>query len=149
MESRELLMIVKKHMQDVISACGLVVVEINKHDILLRSKTYAIEILVDREGVSFVYFDTANRDVKGYNIYLYLVNKRRDRLVFASAKPEFASRAEMIDVEVNALTSHLREAGADILEGEKGWIRDYSWGSVVPSKDVLLALTMSSSTIST
>jgi hypothetical protein len=83
-----------------------------------------------------VYFDTSVNPIKGYNIFLYLVNKRRNLLTFSSGVPQAGSYAEFVEKEVASLAKHLRSAGQDILAGSRDWIESYSWPTVTPSGDI-------------
>jgi hypothetical protein len=103
--------IVKKEMGDMISAHSLDLVVIGGNEVLLKSSTYVMDVVADRNGVSVVYFDTMQKPVKGYNVFLFLANKRRGQLA-------------------------LTKAGQDILIGSKDWMREYSWPTVHLGDDI-------------
>lgn len=77
-----------------------------------------------------VYFDTRSKPPKGYNILLFLLNKRRDRLSFQTNLPEPTSRDDFIEGQLNGLIQHIRSAGQDILGGSAEWMKTYSWPTV-------------------
>jgi len=113
------------HMGDLIAVYGLDVAVATENNVLLRGSTYAIDVIVDRDGVSFIYLDTTGRPMTGYNVFLFLQGKRRNRLEFLSEKPVISRRDEWLDLEVGGLARNLKTAGRDILEGSKDWLRDY------------------------
>jgi hypothetical protein len=117
-------------MGDLIDAYGLSVVELSDSEILLRARTFAIDVSIDREGVSAVYFDTRSRPAKGYNILLFLLNKRRDRLTFHENAPEPAEYSKFIEGQLKGVIQHIRSAGLDILAGADDWMKSYSWPTV-------------------
>lgn len=122
--------IVEKEMGDMISAHSLDLVAIDGNEVLLKSLTYVMDVIADRDGVSVVYFDTTQMPAKGYNVFLFLANKRRERLAFANDRPITNSYAEFVESETRALAGHLRKAGQDILAGSKDWLKSYSWPTV-------------------
>lgn len=107
---------------------------------LLKAGTYAIDVVADRDGVSMVYFDESSMPPKGYNVFLYLMNKRRDLLVFPIPSQTGGSYSDFIEAQVESLARHAGTAGRDILEGFKDWIRGYSWPAITPSGNVALLL---------
>ena len=122
--------LVDKDMADLIAKYTLSVIKVSEEDVLLKASNFFIRVFADRDGLSMVYFDTAHRPVKGYNIFLFLVNKRRGLLTFSSTKPEKSTYPKFIEDELVSLVLHLKSAGQDILEGSKDWIATYSWPSV-------------------
>ena len=122
--------LIDKDMGDLIAKYALSVVKVSEEDVLLKASNFSIRVLADRDGVSMVYFDTAHRPIKGYNIFLFLMNKRRESLTFSSAKPEKSTYSKFIEDELISLVRHLKSAGQDILEGSKDWITAYTWPSV-------------------
>lgn len=116
---------VVQHMGDLIVVYGLDVAVATENNVLLRGSEYAIDVIVDRDGVSFIYLDTMGRPMAGYNVFLFLQCKRRNRLEFLSEKPVISRRDEWLDLEVGSLARNLKTAGRDILEGSKDWLRDY------------------------
>ncbi len=119
-----------------ILAHGLTLIEVSENEVLLKSRDYAIDIIADKDGVSVIYFDTLSSPAKGYNVFLFLANKRRNSLVFSTNKPQTKSYTEFIESELGSLAQHIRNAGQDILSGSKDWIKTYSWPIVRPSGNV-------------
>ena len=128
--------IVEKEMGDIISTHSLVLVAMGGNEVLLKSSSYVLDIVADRDGVSIVYFDTTQKPAKGYNVFLFLANKRREQLSFAKNKPTVNSHTEFVEGETRALSGHLRKAGQDILAGSKDWIKGYSWPTVRLANEV-------------
>lgn len=128
--------LIDKDMGDLIAKYALSVVKVGEEDVLLKASNFSIRVLADRDGVSMVYFDTAHRPIKGYNIFLFLMNKRRESLTFSSAKPEKSTYSKFIEDELVSLVRHLKSAGQDILEGSKDWITAYTWPSVSASESL-------------
>jgi len=131
-----LLSIVSFRMEDLISLHDLEAIDVSDCEVLLKSSTYAIDIIVDKDGASAIYFDTSSKSPDGYNIIMFLLNKRRDKLVLSRNKPETTGYSELVDSEIGSLAMHLRNAGHDILSGSKDWIRSYSWPSVKPNLEI-------------
>lgn len=127
-------------MGQLISENGMQVAEISKNEVLLRSSDYVLNIFADRDGVNVVYFDTDSRPHWGYNVFLFLYNKRRDSLVLPQTSFQPKDYSEFIEAELGALSNHLRTAGQDILRGSKDWIKSYSWPVVRASADVAAIL---------
>jgi hypothetical protein len=119
-----------KAMGDLVAAHGLSLVELSENEVLLKAPSFTIDASADREGVSMVYFDTRSKPAKGYNILLFLLNKRRDRLSFNANAAEPATYEEFIEGQLNALAQHIRTAGVDILAGADDWMGSYSWPTV-------------------
>jgi len=128
--------LVQKNMSDLIVAHTLELIEVSENEVLLKSGTFAIDILADREGVNMMYFDTTQTPVNGYNIFLFLLNNRRDSLVFSKNEPQVTSYAEFVESRLISLTQHIRNAGKDILSGSKDWIKIYSWPVVHPRENL-------------
>jgi hypothetical protein len=128
--------IVKKEMGDMISAHSLDLVVIGGNEVLLKSSTYVMDVVADRNGVSVVYFDTMQKPVKGYNVFLFLANKRRGQLALTKSRPITNNFSEFVESETRALAGHLRKAGQDILIGSKDWMREYSWPTVHLGDDI-------------
>jgi len=122
--------LVNKDMGDLIAKYALSIIEVRKEEVLLKASNFSIRVLADRDGVSMVYFDTTHRPVKGYNIFLFLMNKRRGSLTFSSTKSEQSTYPKFVEDELISLVRHLKSAGQDILEGSKNWIANYSWPPV-------------------
>jgi hypothetical protein len=125
--------IVKSEMKDLINAYSLALVKLNNDEVLLKSVKYAIDITFGRDGVNVVYFDTESMPIKGYNILLFLIHKRFDKLISTSERPAPRSQIEFVTSEIRTLSQHLRKAGADILSGSKEWTASYSWPVVQPA----------------
>ncbi|MGA7440502.1 MAG: hypothetical protein WBW32_20460 [Luteibacter sp.] len=126
----------RKDMGDLISIYALDLVEVSSNEVLLRSSTYTIDVVADRDGVSFIYFDTTLTPVKGYNIFLFLVGKRRDKLAFAKSKQAAKSYSDFLESQVRSLSRHLHGAGQDILSGSKEWIQSYSWPAISAASEI-------------
>lgn len=122
--------LIDKDMGDLLAKYALSAIKVSEEDVLLKASNFSIRVFADRDGVSMVYFDTAHRPIKGYNIFLFLMNKRRESLTFSSAKPEKSTYSKFIEDELVSLIRHLKSAGQDILEGSKDWITAYTWPSV-------------------
>lgn len=135
-----LISIVRKDMGDLISAYALKLVEVSSNEVLLRSLTYTIDVIADRDGVSVIYFDTTQKPAKGYNVFLFLVNKRRDQLAFSKSRQVTTGYAEFVESEVRSLAAHLRDAGQDILAGSKEWIQSYSWPAIRAASEIAVLI---------
>ncbi len=83
-----------------------------------------------------VYFDAASKPIKGYNIELFLIHKRRELLVFSNHEQDYVSHGDLIVHKLDVLAQHLRNAGKDILLGSKDWIAGYSWLTVSSNQAV-------------
>lgn len=86
-------------MSDLISTYQWQLIEISDSEVLLKAGTYAIDVVADRDGVSMVYFDESSMPPKGYNVFLYLMNKRRDLLVFPSPSQTGGSYSDFIEAQ--------------------------------------------------
>lgn len=128
--------LVQKCMGDLVVANRLGLIEISDSEVLLRSDMYAVDVYADRDGVSLVYFDKSAKPIKGYNVFLFLINKRRNLLTFSAQKPKASSYADFVEIELSSLAQHLRDAGGDLLAGSKEWIKGYSWPALSPSGSV-------------
>ena len=133
----DLASIIRLNMDDLISAYGLSIIVVSNSEVLLKSDNYTIDVFADRDGVSMVYFDTEARPIKGYNILLYLINKRRDALVSQLQNREPNTYCEFIEININSLVQNIRTAGLDIFDGSKEWLQSYSWPVVLPSGNVV------------
>ena len=127
-------------LKDVIDQYGLGLFEINANEVLLKSGAYVLDVVSARDGVAVIYFDTDVNPIRGYNIFLYLLNKRRHLLVFDGESTVEGTYAEFVDSELVSLSQHLRVAGRDILSGSKSWIEEYSWPTVRPSPAITAIL---------
>jgi len=135
-----LAIIVKKVMDDIITSYSLTLFSKDDNEVQLKSSTYIMDVIANRDGVSIVYFDITQKPIKGYNVFLFLANKRREQLDFVKDKPITNSYAEFIESEIHALAGHLRKAGQDILSGSKDWIKAYSWPTVCSTDKQILII---------
>lgn len=135
-ETFNLLTVVQKSMSDIVALYGLSVVEVSSSEVLLRAGSYTLDVYADRDGVSMVYFDKTSKPCLGYNVLLYLINKRRSALTFSGVEPQSNSHADFIENGLKAIAQHLRNAGDDILSGSRDWIRGYSWPKVLASERI-------------
>jgi len=135
-ENFSLLRLVEESMADIIKANGLSIIELSDSEVLLKADSYALDVYADRDGVSMVYFNKSSLPPAGYNVLLFLLNKRRDALELLEAQPTTDDYSGFIRVGLSALAKHLRSAGIDILSGSKEWIKSYSWPAVKPSGSV-------------
>jgi hypothetical protein len=119
-------------MGDLIATYDLAILELSDSEVLLRARTFVIDINADRDGLSTLYFDTRSRPVKGYNILLFLLNKRRDRLALHETTADPSAYCEFIEGQLKGLARHFRSAGLDILSGADDWMNNYSWPTVRP-----------------
>ncbi|TWB22667.1 hypothetical protein FBZ89_103293 [Nitrospirillum amazonense] len=128
--------IVKREMGDIISSYHLTIHAVSDSEVLLKSREYAIDVVADRDGVSLVYFDKRAKSIKGYNIFRFLVDKRRNQLDFAKNQPPTHSYPEFIELQTRSLANHLRKAAQDILSGSTEWIKAYSWPTLPPANEI-------------
>jgi hypothetical protein len=135
--SEDLTALVQETMSDLIAIHALKLVRISENEVLLESDSYVIDVFFDKEGANMVYFDTARMPVKGYNIFLFLANKRRDSLLFSRTEPPVSSYAEYIENDLSFLVQHIRNAAGDILSGSKEWIKEYSWPAIDPNRNLM------------
>lgn len=125
-----------KNMYDVIQTYNLKLVEVSDNEVLLKATEYTIDIVAEKDGVSIIYFDTSSTPTKGYNIFLFLANRRRSSLVFSKNKPNANNYADFIESELSSLAQHIRNAAQDILSGSKDWIKSYHWQIITPSENI-------------
>lgn len=114
---------------------GLRVRKTSDQEITLIGDLYAIAVWQDRDGVSCMYYDNTQETVHGYNLILFLITKRRERLTFARKHPGGTPDSREPD-ELQALVRHLGSAADDILSGSRSWLTDYQWPPVVVSEQV-------------
>ncbi|WP_138918891.1 hypothetical protein [Nitrospirillum viridazoti] len=129
--------IVKREMGDIITTYRLTIHAVGDSEVLLKSHEYTIDVVADRDGVSLVYFDKRNKPVKGYNIFRFLADKRRNQLDLAKTQPITHSYAEFIELQTRSLANHLRKAAQDILSGSSEWIKAYSWPALPPTSEIV------------
>lgn len=124
--------ILKSEVEDVFSEIikqyGLIVKEVARNEVVLIAASYAIGISFDRDGVSFMYYDLSQK--KGFNLGLFLINKRRELLRFDSSDKSDRPLPEYLRHNLEVFARHLIGAGTDILKGDKDWIKQYSWPAV-------------------
>jgi len=113
---------------EIINQYGLVVKEITESEVVLMASPYVIGISVDRDGLSFMYYDLSLK--KGFNLGLFLINKRRNLLVFEGSDKSDRPLPEYLRYNLEVFARHLKNAGTDILRGEKAWIQQYSWPAI-------------------
>lgn len=135
-ETFSLLALVKEFMADIIDMHRLSVVEVSSSEVLLRADSYTLDVYADRDGVSIVYFDKTSKPLSGYNVLLFLINKRRSALTFSDVEPASNGYTNFIKNGLDVTAQHLRNAGEDILSGSKDWIRGYSWPRVRPAEGI-------------
>lgn len=63
--------LIDKDMGDLLAKYALSAIKVSEEDVLLKASNFSIRVFADRDGVSMVYFDTAHRPIKGYNIFLF------------------------------------------------------------------------------
>jgi hypothetical protein len=125
---------------DVLAVNHAELVPVSNTEVLLKTAAYSLNIYVDHDGVSVIYFDKISNPIKGYNVILFLLNKRRSLLSFDKYANENAIYIDRLRSDIKSVARHLTQAGQDILEGKKEWLKEYSWQLVSPSKDVSLLM---------
>jgi hypothetical protein len=132
MTSAALLNAVKSELASSLAEYGLTLARISTDRVLLRGSSYVLSFFVDREGVYLLYFDLATENRSGYNLYLFLFERRYRQL--AEPRPRDPSeKNDRVRLEVEALVRHLVTAGEDILSGGKEWIKEYQWPPIDPT----------------
>lgn len=132
-----LLLNVRLAFSDIVRKYNLRVKEVDQNCVVLISESFGIGILLDRDGLAFMYYDLRGQMKKGYNLGLFLIQKRRDQLTFASDDKSDKPLDEYLSHNLAVFSNHLMNAGQDILSGDKGWIRQYSWPSTSVCDEVL------------
>lgn len=112
----------------IIKRYRLIIREITENEVALIAASYAIGISLNRDGLSFMYYDLTQK--KGFNLGLFLINKRRELLTFDSSDKSDRPLPEYLRHNLEAFVRHLTSAGTDILKGDKAWIKQYSWPTV-------------------
>ncbi|WP_145648475.1 hypothetical protein [Pseudoduganella lurida] len=89
----------------------------------LRSKNYEIFLGIDYDGIYASYF---GKDEKlGYDLLGFLLECRRDRLIFAKIESDTATHKDYAVHQFSALARHLHDGSPDILAGEVTWKKSY------------------------
>jgi hypothetical protein len=130
--SIDLTAMVQHAMLDLIDMHHLKLIAISENEVGLLAQTYVIKLFADKEGIHMIYFDKISLLTKGYNVTLFIINKRRDLLEFSIDEPNYIKRKDYIKHQLSVLAQHLDSAGQDILRGSKDWIDEYSWPTVRP-----------------
>jgi len=108
---------------------GLEYIPLDAETVIYKANSFLIEVTADRfDGMSLIYYDLNKNPPRGYNILLFLFDKRRNQLSFshAAATPGPSCKRNYAD----NLARHLGEAGRDILAGDKAWLSGYTWPTV-------------------
>lgn len=134
---------VRSEMSDLISDYRLSLQNLDESNVFLKGTLYALRVSLDRDGVAVVYFDTSDKECAGYNVFLYLFNKRHSSLRFPD-QVESETKDQFIREQIKILKGHIRISGRDILSGEKDWLNDYLWPKV--SADAATKVFLSGST---
>lgn len=103
---------------------------VHEHEILLRGESFVVSFSLDRDGVNCMYYDLQPSNPRGYNLGMFLMNKRRHLLNAAPKSTPNRSMAEIATSELAAFKRHLISAGTDVLGGSKLWLSEYPWPSV-------------------
>lgn len=112
----------------VISKHGLKTAKLSGEAVVAYRSEYALVVMADRDGLSYVFYDKGTRS--GYNLGLFLYHKRRNILKFEIDDKSDQSWKGYVDFGLSAFERHLLSAAEDILNGEGGWIAGYSWPPV-------------------
>ncbi|KGD60306.1 hypothetical protein T9A_02699 [Alcanivorax jadensis T9] len=131
---------VKSAFSNLIDEYSFKVREVDESSVVLVGSSYAIGVLLDRDGLAYMYYDISKPTKKGYNLGLFLIQKRRDLLVFGSDDKSDRGLEEYLSYNLSAFANQLTSAGKDILHGEKAWIKSYHWPAVTVSDKVLAVL---------
>lgn len=126
--------LIQNTMSDLISAYRLTSTEVADDEVLLRSEGFSLDVFANRDGVNILYLDTKQKPVKGYNLYLFLLNKRRESLTFSTETTQWTTHAEFVESELKSLAQHIRNAGRDIMGGSREWLKGYSWPVIRPDE---------------
>jgi hypothetical protein len=114
--------LVKSQLKEIVDQYALETVEIDAHEVVLKARTYALDIIAGREGIAIVYFDRDALPFCGRNLFSYLLKARSDLLPATNTKAELSSYTEFIKDELDSLSLYLRTAAHDILSGSKVWL---------------------------
>lgn len=127
--------IVSNQLSDLIEKYCLEVTALSESQVLLRHCLYSIVVYAERDRVEMIYIASEDSKQAGPNIFEYLITKRRHLLSF-SLPSTTGSYSDFLRNRVASLAGHLRAAGRDILEGDKEWLKGYSWAPI-PTADLL------------
>lgn len=127
---------IRSSFADVFAINHAELISVSGTEVLLKTERYTLDVYADKDGVSVVYFDKTSMPVKGYNVVLFLINKRRNLLSFDKYSDENAIYLDRLRADLKNIARHLTQAGQDILAGKKEWLKEYSWQLVSPSSDV-------------
>lgn len=119
--------LVFQEMGSIIREYGLSCEGVTDHDVLLRHNLYVLRVSEDLDGLSIIYYDILGTEPVGYNVLLYLINRRRELLT--SVVSEGTSQ---VVSQLRSIASDLQAAARDILAGEKAWMDDYRWPPIDP-----------------
>lgn len=131
---------VKSAFSNLIDEYSFKVRKVDERSVVLVGSSYAIGILLDRDGLAYMYYDISQPTKKGYNLGLFLIQKRRGQLVFSSDDKSGRPLEEYLSHNLSTFANQLTSAGKDILRGEKAWLKSYHWPAVGVSDEVLAAL---------
>jgi hypothetical protein len=123
---------VRSAFSEIIKNYDLSSVAIDGETVGLIHQRYMIYVSADRDGINYVYYDTEATPPVGYNLAIFLVNKRRDLLKFEIDDRSDRPLAEYLDYNLTIFSKHLISAAKDILVGDKKWILEYSWPPAAP-----------------
>jgi len=114
-----------KHIKDyslVLEETGL-----EEYSVFLVSSSYILGIHFDHYGMDYTYTDFNDKSRKVYNIFKFLSEKRVSKLVFYESDKSDKPYTESIPFDLLTFSDHLKNAGKDILEGKKTWLKQYIW----------------------
>ena len=119
---------VRSGFERIISEYGLHVFAISDDEIGLSHPRYVITVSLDRDGFSYLIYEKSLR--LGYNLGLFLLNRRRNLLKFESDDRSNAPFDEYVRFNLGVFQRHLLGAAQDILSGDENWIAEYIWSPV-------------------
>ena len=114
--------LVKSRLKEIFDQYALEIVEIDANEVVLKARTYALDIIAGREGIAIVHFDGDAVPFCGRHLFSYLLKARTDMLAVTAMTAEVSSYTEFIKGELDSLSRHLRTAAHDILSGSKVWL---------------------------
>jgi hypothetical protein len=126
---------VSEAFSDILESYLLEIISINEHTAALVNDSYILEIMYDNDGVKCVYYDLSNPKRRGYNLDMFLLHKRADKLVFTEYDKN--QIGGYLSHSLNLLSSNLKLAGSDILSGDKAWVKKYHWPPFFIESDLL------------
>ncbi len=131
---------IQKELSNIINNYNLVIKEVSNNLILLCGQYFAIGISLDRDGLSYLYYDLGGKKNNCYNLGLYLLQKRREKLNFVKEDKSDKSLEEYLSHNLLIFSKNLESACGDILSGDKAWLKQYSWPVNDISSEVLAAI---------